>query len=328
MTSERFAKDRYPSTSQSNSKNSSSGATHKDLVERLAMNFSLKTFVRIATIAALLAFPGIARAQHATPTDDTMAVNGSSTNYGSNVHLTVASPNTNAFIKFDLSVLPSGVTGSEIQKATLRLFINDIANDPGTFWVCRLATPPTWTESSLNGNNAPGCDLGTTAIPFVFSASTHEDFITVDVTPIVQYWYTFPGTNNGIGLRGTNPSNGTSGAITISFDAKEDTDTSHGPELEIALAKIGGTGSTGATGATGATGNTGATGATGATGPSGGAKGATGATGPTGPTGANGTNGTNGVTGATGPAGQAGGTGSAGAGGGAGAKGGPGLTSP
>src|ERR1700733_13797336 len=101
MTSERLANDRYPSTSQSISKNSFSGATHKDLVERLAMNFFLKKFVRVAMIAPLLAFPGIARAQHATPSDDTMAVNGSTTNYGSNVHLTVASPSTNSFIKFD-----------------------------------------------------------------------------------------------------------------------------------------------------------------------------------------------------------------------------------
>ena len=142
MTNKGFAKDRYLSTTDHTSRNTDSGATHKDLVERLAMNFSLKRIVRFAIITALLAFPGIARAQHATPSDDTMATNGSGTNYGTNLHLTVTSPNTNSFIRFDLGVVPSGVTGTEIQKATLRLFVNDIANTTGTFWVCRLATGP------------------------------------------------------------------------------------------------------------------------------------------------------------------------------------------
>src|SRR5208282_2367092 len=141
-------------------------------------------------------------------------------------------------------------------------------------WVCRLATGSNWTEDNLNGNNAPGCDPGTTPIAVSFPTRTNNDFMMIDITPIVQYWYEYPNTNNGIGLRALNPTTQASGGINITFNSKEDTNTSHGPELEILL--------TGTQGPTGSTGSTGPTGPTGATGPSGGPVGPTGPTGPTG----------------------------------------------
>ena len=135
-------------------------------------------------------------------------------------------------------------------------------------------------------------------------------------------WLSGATPNNGIALL---PS--AAADISAELDSKENTLTSHPPELEILffgpagpagpIGLTGATGAAGATGATGLTGPAGATGATGAAGPIGplgpigpagatGATGATGAIGPIGPAGATGAAGPTGADGATGPAGPAG----------------------
>jgi hypothetical protein len=106
--------------------------------------------------------------------------------------------------------------------------------------------------------------------------------------------------------------------VSVAFDSKESTSTSHPATLSILLSSSGPAGPTGATGATGATGVgvAGPTGATGATGV--GVAGPTGATGATGagvpgPTGAVGATGATGV-GVAGPTGAVGATGATGVG--------------
>ena len=268
------------------------------------MNVPSKRFYFLALLTMLLA-PALVMAQSPV-TDDTYAQGGSGSNHGKEANLYVESPNVNSYIRFDLTAYPADADSS-IEKATLRLFINNNASDgTGTFYVCRLASNQVWLETGLNGVNAPGCDLSTPAIPVTVSPGTKQEYLLVDVTPIVQYWYTYPGSNNGIGLWASNPAGGASSTTLLLFDSKESSNTSHDPQLEVTLAGPGPMGLAGAAGPTGATGVAGATGPTGATGATGaglpgatGAKGATGATGATGPTG---------VTGATG-AGVAGPTG-------------------
>jgi len=48
------------------------------------------------------------------------------TNYGSAVTLGVVSPSQTTYITFDLSSIPSGYTGSNIAKASLKLYVNTL----------------------------------------------------------------------------------------------------------------------------------------------------------------------------------------------------------
>ena len=96
------------------------------------------------------------------------------------------------------------------------------------------------------------------------TSSSLNQFVLIDITPLVQEWEEGTEANDGIALALT------TAAGNFSFDSKEATDTSHEPELEIVLTgPTGPQGPAGATGTQGATGSAGPQGATGATGPPG-----------------------------------------------------------
>ena len=261
------------------------------------------TLVAVAIAATL--FSTLSYGQATPPVADTLTYsNNPNTNYGSYTALFVqkGSITSSSYIKFNLATLPAGAT---VSKATLRLFVNQVAAN-GSFDVYQLNT--SWAESTLTYNNAPA--LGTSATgnhPIAFTTSTLNQFVVIDITPLVQGWANGSITNDGLALALTT----SSGAVAV--DSKESIYTSHQPELEIALTgpagPAGPQGPQGPTGIAGPAGPAGATGATGATGPQGpigltGSAGATGATGPQGPmgltgaqgpAGTNGTNGTNGT---------------------------------
>jgi hypothetical protein len=254
--------------------------------------------IRLACVPFVLALlPAAALAQNATLTQDSYVVPGSAINYGSATTINVGGPTAaEGLVQFDLSTLPSGTTGSGVAKATLLLFVNKLGA-AGTVNFS-VANGP-WTESGVNGTNAP---VAAAAIASGVSITAGDTFVAVDATAAVQSWLSGT-TNNGVIIT-------PNGSVLVAFDSKESTTTSHPAMLSITLVGSGGaTGATGPTGATGATGATGPTGATGATGT--GSPGATGATGPTGSTGPTGPTGATGVTGANGPAGPTGATGAA-----------------
>src|SRR6266702_6454229 len=121
------------------------------------MNFSKRVFLFVLTAIAFLV-PAFAWAQ-APSTDDTYAVIGNSKNYSDAALLSVASPSTNSYIRFDLSAYPSGLLSASIQKATLKLFLNaKNGTTPGKFYVCMLASNTPWAEDTLTGLNVPGCN--------------------------------------------------------------------------------------------------------------------------------------------------------------------------
>jgi len=271
------------------------------------------------TAFVILLLPLQAAAQSAPATDDaTILLSSPTTNKGTSANLEVQGPNLQeAFIRFDLSALPSGLQASNINKATLRLFLSNVSED-GTFDV-RLVTG-TWTEKTLTYNSAPPAGLLIVgSIPVKESEERH--FVLVDVTSAVQAWLS--GTaNNGIVLAASPGS-----LISVNFNSKENSSTSHDPEIEI---EVVGTGQQGAQGPAGPTGPTGATGPIGPAGPTG----ATGAVGPVGATGAQGVQGIPGplgpigATGATGPVGSVGSQGPAGPAGQVGATGPMGPVGP
>jgi hypothetical protein len=113
------------------------------------------------------------------------------------------------------------------------------------------------------------------------------EFVTFDVTAAVQGWVGAPSTNFGLALAA--PAG--SGTV-VQFDSKENDETSHEPELDIAMVGSA-AGTVGPAGPQGLPGEPGATGATGATGAMG-VQGPVGPEGPVGPQGLPGVSGTGG----------------------------------
>jgi trimeric autotransporter adhesin len=138
---------------------------------------------------------------------------------------------SNAYIQFDLSSIPSSYTGANVTKASLKLFVNYISGAGGSFNV-DLANG-SWKELGINYNNAPA--LGTTiasSIPLTTANVNH--YVIVDVTSAVQAWLDGSQANDGIALVANN-------GLAVLFDSKENTQTSHPPELDIVFASGGGT---------------------------------------------------------------------------------------
>ena len=223
---------------------------------------------------------------------------------GFGTELTVTSSN-NTFIRFDTSVLPSGILPSQIGKATLRVWARSVTT---AGLVAVRSVGQSWTEASVDGGAAPMIVAGNL---MTFSVGDSGVFVLVDVTNLVQQWVVTPSANYGLALLGI-------GSVHVDFDSKENTATGHEPVITIALS-----GTNGPAGVTGPLGPTGATGVAGPIGPSGpvGLTGATGAVGGTGLVGATGTQGLVGATGVTGTIGPAGLTGATGAVGGTGLAG-------
>lgn len=260
--------------------------------------------LRVLAVVSLILLATTAFAQSGPPAADVLTYsNNPNTNYGAYTALFVqkGSVTSRSYVKFNLGTLPTGVG---VSKATLRLYVNQVVT-AGSFDVYQLNT--SWSESALTYNNAPA--LGTSATgnhPVAFTTASLNQFIVIDITPLVQGWMNGSIVNNGLALALTT----TGGAV--AFDSKESIYTSHQPELEIALTgpagpagpqgpqgPAGQQGPQGPQGQQGATGPQGPQGQTGATGP----QGNTGPQGPVGMTGAQGPQGPIGMTGAQGPAG-------------------------
>ncbi|AOT69343.1 exosporium glycoprotein BclB-related protein [Geosporobacter ferrireducens] len=220
-----------------------------------------------------------------------------------------------SLLNFDISAIPPTAF---ITKATLRLlFFQKIAPGIQPLTARRLLSG--FSQNTVTWNTQPNT-AGGYAYETLLADDLVGDYIYLDLTGLVQDWYSGQFPNNGLMLTTIETETSLMG-----FRGYEDGNVPNWPtliiEFEFALGPTGPTGPTGATGPAGPTGATGPAGPTGATGPAG----PTGATGPAGPTGATGPAG---PTGATGPAGPTGATGPAGATGATGPAGPAGPTGP
>jgi hypothetical protein len=261
-------------------------------------------------LLALLLWPATALAVYGFPSDDTFVENGSSSINGNKEILKVGdSGKYTSYIKYELVTLPEDLTGDNIAKATLKLFVSKV-NKPGSFDIHIVNGD--WYEATLKSSNAPGTSfLATISV----SAGDLNQYMLVDLTQQVKYWVDGYGNNYGIALVPTPGS-----PIDIEFDSKEGKGTSHDTGLDMLIVSYGPQGPQGEQGPIGSQGPQGETGPQGATGPQGlqglqgeqGPIGLTGATGPQGPIGPQGPQGPTGLTGATGPQGPIGLTGATG----------------
>ncbi|HET9304817.1 MAG TPA: DNRLRE domain-containing protein [Candidatus Sulfotelmatobacter sp.] len=252
-----------------------------------------------STVTLLTLLSGVASSQIPATDDSYTASSSPTSSYGTQPSLLVISPGVNSYIRFDLTALPLGLTSSNVSKATVRLNINSVTTS-GTFDVYLINT--SWSESTISYNTAPTLGAKVNTAPILVMGSK-RNFIDVDVTAAAQAWLG-GSPNYGIALV---PSSGSS--ISVSFDSKENTSTSHDPELSVSMISAGPQGPIGPTGPTGPQGPIGLSGPQGPKGDTG----ATGAVGPQGPTGATGPQGLMGLTGAQGPPGPTGPQGPAGA---------------
>jgi hypothetical protein len=282
-------------------------------------------------VAFGIVLAGLSTAAHAAQVtlsgDASVSSTRPTTNLGTLANLSIGNGNT-AFLQFDLSQLPTGITASQVSKATLTLFVNRV-NTAGTISLAPVTSA--WSESTVTYSAAPTTGTASPA----FTASTAGIYVTFDITALVQGWITTPASNFGIAL--------SSSTASILLDSKENDQTAHAPHLDATITSMGAIGATGAQGIQGlqgiqgiqgSTGSIGLTGATGAQGIQGvigtagaqGIQGATGLIGPTGSTGATGATGGTGLTGATGSTGTTGAIGATGATGATGLTGTTGAT--
>lgn len=154
-----------------------------------------------------------------------------SSNFGSNPNLfvqNVKSGDNQTFLRFDLSVLP---TGAAIEQATLRLWISK-ASTPGMIDL-HLVTSA-WDEDTLTGASAPSTLF---LRSFSVGAGDEGDFVTVDVTDEVQDWLDGTETNNGLALIPN------AGGVEVKLNSKENSQTSHSVQVEVARSAEGTAGS-------------------------------------------------------------------------------------
>jgi hypothetical protein len=185
---------------------------------------------KLALVLFLLSIPAALFAQQTPPSADTyVASSEPKTNYGSKTTLIVQSGVT-SFVQFNLATIPSGST---VQKATLRLYV-DAVTAPGSFDVFDVNTA--WAEKTVTYSTIPtlgGSATGGNAT--AISSTNLSQFVLIDITSLAQQWVSGSTANNGIALQLTTSAGG------FSFDSKESTATSHEPELEILLEGTQGT---------------------------------------------------------------------------------------
>src|SRR6266481_2630239 len=194
------------------------------------------TRARLVVVALILlaVIPGTAWAQ-LTVTDDTYVSGATPTAANGSVGSLVVQGSTTgkpsySYIRFDLTSL-GAATGSQVQKATLRLYVSAVTV-AGGFDVIEVTSPTGWVEGTLiyntSGASSPGgtmLNVSPISVPY---PSGKYQYILVDVTPAVQHWLS--GTqNNGLVLKPHDSS------ISVAFASKEDTTYSHDPALNVQL---------------------------------------------------------------------------------------------
>jgi len=165
------------------------------------------------------------------------------TNFGTAVTLgTVSSASSiqTTYIQFDLSSVPSGYSGANVAKATLKLYVNAVTT-AGSFNIDFV--DGSWTEKTITASLSPA--LGTTIASSVpLTTANAHNYLLIDVTSAVQAWLNGTQANDGIALVANSP-------LSASFDSKENTAQSQPAELDLVLTGNGSGTITGVTTASG-----------------------------------------------------------------------------
>jgi hypothetical protein len=249
----------------------------------------LNSFVAVGLFTLLMLLSANARADTLHLTDDTyIKLDKPDSNFGDKKKVKVNDKDVGeecfGFAKFDLSPLPDGITGSDIEKATLRLWVKEVKQE-GDIQIEIVGSP--WDELTLTAGIADLFAAGKRPAETLSITFADEDnFVTVDVTEAVRDWV--DGADNyGLELI----PNGVKAVL-----SSKETDHKHEMQIEVALVSVGPEGAQGEQGKIGPqgpkgdTGDQGVQGKIGAQGPKGdtGDQGVQGKIGPQGPPGLSG----------------------------------------
>ncbi len=185
----------------------------------------VRAFRTTAVLISLLLISMVTYAQITPSQDSYTSGSDPTTNYGSDTQLAVDGASQVSYIQFNLASLPPAAL---VNQATLKLFVNSVANS-GSFNV--YFVNGTWSESTITGQLSP--TLGKLIASNVsINAEDKNQYILVNLTPALEAWLNGSEPNNGIALVAN-------GALSASFDSKENTATGHSPELDVVLATAG-----------------------------------------------------------------------------------------
>jgi hypothetical protein len=217
----------------------------------------------LAVSAIVGSFPAPAAVALARLTDDAhVSMSARTSNFGSAPTLLVQGPGPTAaqtYLRFDLTTLPAGTRGAGIVRAQLRLWVSRVVRG-GMLDVHSARSA--WTEALLTGANAPGAGRDA-VIGIPIAPQDRSGFLMVDVTSVVREWLDGTLENHGFALSAN------AAGVSVEFDSKENTGTSHEPQLEIILGAVGPSGPPGPAGAQGPPGPPGVAGPVGPPGPPG-----------------------------------------------------------
>ncbi len=127
--------------------------------------------------------PSHASAQQGTLTDDAYtSSNKANKNFGSDQSVQITGATNRGFVKFKLTPsLPPNTIGTHVGKATLKLFIDNVAT-PGTFEICPVTTA--WAEETITDASAPA--LGAAIATITINATDEGRWVTIDMTQVGQ----------------------------------------------------------------------------------------------------------------------------------------------
>lgn len=217
----------------------------------------------LAAAVIVGSLPGPAAAALARLSDDAhVSLSARTSNFGSAPTLLVQGPGPSAgqtYVRFDLSTLPGGSRGADVVRATLRLWISRVVRGG---MVDIHSVRGAWSEESVTAANAPGPGPDE-IIGIPIAPGDRYSFLTVDVTALVRAWLDGTLENHGLVLTAN------AAGVGVEFDSKENTGTSHEPQLEITLGASGPPGPAGPAGEPGPAGAPGIAGPPGPVGPPG-----------------------------------------------------------
>ena len=189
-----------------------------------------------STLIVLTALATGTFAQTAVVSDAHTSFSSANGNFGSATAITVSSNNT-AYVRFEIArTLPPGATGEDVGRATVQLFVNKVAN-AGKLDLYPVLGP--WDEKTISANNAP--PLGQLAVTTQqISKDAQNNYVVIDITELVKQWLgdgsgqnALP--NYGFALIPHPIGTETPELANISFDSKENSQTSHDGSLTVQL---------------------------------------------------------------------------------------------
>ena len=134
----------------------------------------VRNFILIIQMLLLGVFSALAHTQVVITDDANTSSFFPTTNFGNSIALIVCS-GSNTYIKFGTVNLDSGVTGSNVSKATLTLYVDAVLTS-GTMDVYQVNG--SWSEGKIAYNSAPA--LGTKLFGAVSVSKT--GYLSLDVT--------------------------------------------------------------------------------------------------------------------------------------------------